>query len=94
MPLWYPDVSVGPLLNVQRVRTNLFMDYGYGNSLINQNPVSQAYTSVGAEVTFDVNLFRLLPQFDIGFRYSYRVSPQTNYDKPYLFELLVGSINF
>jgi hypothetical protein len=89
MPLWYPDVSVGPLLNVQRIRTNLFMDYGYGNSVINQNSSSQAYTSMGAEVTFDINVFRLLPQFDLGFRYSYGLSPSVT-----KFELLVGTINF
>ncbi|HMQ00511.1 MAG TPA: hypothetical protein PKC24_12075, partial [Cyclobacteriaceae bacterium] len=31
LPLWYPDISIGPLLNIQRVKTTLFYDYGQGS---------------------------------------------------------------
>ncbi|MBX2900005.1 MAG: hypothetical protein KF775_10145 [Cyclobacteriaceae bacterium] len=89
LPVWYPDVHLGPLVNVQRVRANLFLDYGFGSSLINNRAYSATYLSTGAEVKFDVNLLRTLPQFDFGFRYSYGLNPATT-----RFELLLSSINF
>ncbi|MGC4022360.1 MAG: hypothetical protein QM734_10615, partial [Cyclobacteriaceae bacterium] len=47
------------------------------------------YVSTGVEVKFDINVMRLLPQLDIGFRYPKGLTPSTS-----LFELLIGSINF
>jgi len=70
-PIWYPDIAIGPLLNIQRVRGNAFLDYAYGES--ETFNTSQAYTSVGGELKFDVNIFRFLPQLDLGIRYSYGV---------------------
>lgn len=89
LPVWYPDLAIGPLLNVQRVRLNGFIDYGFGSSTFGSRTITQTYTSIGAEVKFDINLVRLLPQFDIGFRYSYGLTPSTT-----LFEVLVGNFNF
>lgn len=90
MPVWYPDVNVGPLLNIQRVRLNAFMDYGFGSTTIsNRLPDTEAYLSTGAEVKFDINILRMLPQLDIGFRYSYGISPAVT-----RFELLLGTLNF
>ncbi len=86
-PLGYPDLALGPLLNIQRIRLNGFIDYGFGNSPLFER--SQTYTSVGGEVKFDINVFRFLPQFDIGFRYSVGLQPSTT-----LFEVLIGNINF
>ncbi|MBK7651284.1 MAG: hypothetical protein IPJ20_11905 [Flammeovirgaceae bacterium] len=77
LPIWYPDVALGPILNIQRVRLNAFLDYGYGSSVINQKPTTKSYLSTGGELKFDINIFRLLPQMDIGFRYSYGISPST-----------------
>jgi hypothetical protein len=85
LPVWYPDLQIGPLLNIQRVRANLFFDYGFGSS----GTFVQSYSSTGAEVKFDINIMRFLPQFDIGFRYSYGISPSTT-----RFELLIGTFNF
>ena len=86
MPVWYPDIAIGPLLNIQRVRVNGFFDYGFGSS---SSSNSKTYTSAGVEVKLDVNVMRLLPQLDIGFRYSKGLNPATS-----LFELLIGTINF
>jgi hypothetical protein len=85
MPVWYPDIAVGPLLNVQRVRMNGFVDYAFGQT----STMNKTYSSAGVEVKFDINVMRLLPQLDIGFRYSKGLTPSTS-----LFELLVGTINF
>ncbi len=89
LPIWYPDVALGPLLNFQRLRLNTFVDYGFGLIKTNRGNRSFSYTTVGAEVKLDLNLMRFLPQFDIGFRYSYGVAPSVS-----KFELLIGTFNF
>lgn len=89
LPLWYPDLNLGPLVNVQRVRANAFFDYGAGSSNVNQQVRRQTYLSTGVEVKFDVNVLRLLPQLDIGFRYSYGIDPSVS-----KFEFLMGTLNF
>ncbi|WP_333819390.1 hypothetical protein [Ohtaekwangia sp.] len=89
LPLWYPDIALGPLLNVQRVRANLFFDYGYGSTVYPKEVVSQEYVSTGAEMKFDINIMRFLPQIDVGFRYSYGIRPSVT-----KFELLIGTFNF
>ena len=88
LPIWYPDFAIGPLINIQRIRFNGFIDYGYGIGRFGQN-ASQVYTSTGFEVKLDLNVMRLLPQFDIGFRYSVGIKPSTS-----LFEVLIGTFNF
>jgi hypothetical protein len=87
LPLWYPDIAVGPIVNFQRVRGNAFIDYAYGSSPLFQN--SQQYTTVGGELKFDVNIMRFLPQWNFGVRYSYAVETQT----PKV-EFLMGTIGF
>ncbi|MEO5599736.1 MAG: hypothetical protein ABIR06_02295 [Cyclobacteriaceae bacterium] len=87
LPLWYPDVSIGPLLNFQRLRANLFFDYGFGQSRLFES--SQEYRSVGVEAKLDINILRFLPQFDIGVRFTKGISPSTTE-----FEVLIGTFNF
>lgn len=94
MPLWYPDLSIGPLLNIKRVRANSFVDYAFGTNAMLQRAQpdensSYSYMSVGGELKFDINIMRFLPEFDIGFRYSYGVQPKAS-----VFEVLVGTFNF
>jgi hypothetical protein len=87
MPIWYPDIAVGPLVNFQRVRGNAFIDYAYGQS--KSFGFSHTYTSIGGELKFDVNVMRFLPQLNFGFRYSYAL--ETNTPK---IEFILGSIGF
>ena len=87
LPLWYPDIAVGPLLNFQRLRANLFFDYAVGESPL--FGTSQEYSSVGIEAKLDLNILRFLPQFDIGVRYSVGLKPSTRE-----FEVLLGTFNF
>jgi len=67
---------------------NGFLDYGFGSGRFG-SAQTQTYTSTGFEVKFDINVMRLLPQLDIGFRYSVGIQPSTS-----LFEVLIGTINF
>lgn len=87
LPLWYPDVAIGPLLNVQRFRGNIFFDYGFGSSPTRE--VTQTYNSIGGELRMDFNVMRYLPQINVGFRYSYGLQPSVT-----RFELLLGLVNF
>ena len=89
LPVWYPDFTAGPWLNVQRIRANVFFDYGFGSSTFPDGQVSRTYTSTGVEVKFDINIMRFLPQFDIGFRYSYGIDPSTTQ-----FEVLIGTFRY
>lgn len=89
LPVWYPDIAIGPLLNIQRVRANGFFDYGYGQGGLNSTTLTQTYMSAGIEVKVDVNVMRFLPQLDFGVRYSMGIKPSTS-----LVEILIGSINF
>jgi hypothetical protein len=104
LPLWYPDIAIGPLLNIQRLRANLFADYAFGSSTFFETVRSQTNASVGVEMKLDINILRFYPKFDIGFRYSYgqeqRTSklgqqPTTGFtDTVAKFELLIGTFNF
>lgn len=91
LPVWYPDIALGPLLNIQRLRMNGFVDYGFGTSQFGQNePQSTTYLSTGFEVKVDINILRFLPQFDIGVRYSVGILPNS----VTTVEFLLGTINF
>lgn len=93
MPLWYPDLALGPLLNVKRVRVNAYFDYAFGSdpklTSITNEVQSASYASAGGELKFDINVMRFLPEFDIGIRYSYGIQPSAT-----KFELLIGAFNF
>ena len=87
MPIWYPDIAIGPLINLQRLRTNFFYDYGYGYSPTYD--VIRQYGSVGIEGKIDFNILRFLPQIDMGVRYSVGLQPSET-----RFEILIGTVHF
>jgi hypothetical protein len=94
LPIWYPDLSMGPLLNVKRIRFNGFADYAFGDnpqlrSLAPNRTTTATYLSVGGELKLDINIFRFLPELDLGFRYSYGIQPSAS-----VFEFLLGTFNF
>ena len=82
------DWHLGPILNLQRVYINGFYDYGIGRGRID-NEVDEELKSFGAEVSFNFNLFRLLPLIDMGIRYSYR--PDFNDE---VIEVIFGGVTF
>lgn len=95
LPLLYPDLSIGPWLYFQRIKAEMFFDFGSGKaSVTNQDVnlgynISKNYYSTGVELTFDFNLMRALPLLELGVRYSY--VPENAQAK---FEFLVGSFGF
>lgn len=102
-PIWYPDISLGPIVNIQRIKANLFYDYGRGegfNYFYNFEeqyyipvPNGATYNSYGGELTVDVNIFRLLPQFEIGFR-AVNLKENTSSSGGWIYEFLIGNIAF
>lgn len=98
MPVWYPDLALGPVLNLKRIRANGFIDYCFADNPVFRNQFgpsnpdlvsSASYLSTGIEVKFDINVFRFMPELDLGFRYSYGIQPSAS-----LFEFLIGTFNF
>jgi len=101
LPVWYPDVALGPLVNIQRLRANVFYDFGqalgsnyfYADSgRVYLSSSDRYYHSVGAEFTVDVNVMRLLPQLDLGVRTTY-INP-TNSGRRLVVEFVLGTLNF
>ena len=73
-PLLYPDLRIGPLLYIQRIRADLFFDYGYGRTYIQQPNYfyqQQEFMSTGIELKFDFNVVRFYPKIEIGVGYYY-----------------------
>lgn len=103
LPLWYADIALGPILNVQRVKANLFYDFGKGTGrqyYYDPNSTNayfstseELYQSLGVETTFDFNVMRFLPKFEAGFRTTYRFSNAYN-SSGLVVEFLVGNIGF
>jgi hypothetical protein len=87
LPVWYPDIAIGPLINFKRLRANGFVDYSFGASKLYQR--NSEYASAGVEVKLDLNIMRFYPQFDIGVRYTRGLTPATSQ-----IELLIGTFNF
>lgn len=109
LPIWYPDVAIGPVLNIKRVKTNFFYDYGKGigksyffltDSLGTSNQTlyfsnnSAVYNSFGMEITFDINVMRALPELEIGVRYVYTTANKIFEQADSKIEFIIGNISF
>lgn len=68
LPLLYPDISIGPVLYVKRIKANLFFDYAEGKT----DSHSKYMRSMGTELTADMHVLRFLLPFDMGTRFAYR----------------------
>lgn len=79
LPLWYPDISLGPIANLQRIKAMLFYDQAFGDR-------TTRYQTAGIDITFDFNLGRIAQLlFDAGIRMMY--FPQTRTTS---MELVIG----
>ncbi|MCS7018793.1 MAG: hypothetical protein RMJ87_12445 [Cytophagales bacterium] len=81
LPLWYPDISLGPVANLQRIKAMLFYDYAFADR-------NTSYQTLGIDLTTDFNLGRMAQLlFDAGIRLMY--FPQTRTTG---IELVVGRV--
>ena len=76
MPLFYPDLSLGKLLYLKRVKTSLFADFSYQEGNIYNNgdvngSFSQNISSYGLELTGNMHFLRFYAPVEMGFRAAY-----------------------
>ena len=64
-PIWYPDLSVDPLVNFKRLSLEGFVDYGYGENYFNNS--TQVMRSFGLTLGLDGNLFRFKEMLGLKF---------------------------
>jgi hypothetical protein len=67
-PFAYPDLALGPVVYLKRLKANLFYDGGVGLT----NGVSRKLQSTGVEISSDLHILRFIFPLDIGFRFGYR----------------------
>jgi len=67
-PVAYPDISLGPVMYLKRLKANLFYDGGLGST----HGQDTKLQSTGIEITSDLHVFRFIFPLDIGFRIGYR----------------------
>ena len=77
LPLFYPDLSIGSLIYIKRVKGYLFADYSLIKHYKRESPTSeQKIHSYGLDLRFDMHLLRSIAPLDIGLRSAYL--PETN----------------
>ena len=67
-PLLYPDLSLGPILFIKRVKTTLFYDHAIATT----NNETTDFNSIGIDLTADMHILRFLAPFDLGLRTIYK----------------------
>ena len=90
-PIAYPDLSIGRFLYIQRLKTNIFTDFGMGSlTMLNGRTAnySKQYNSVGIDLSADFNIMRLRQSFEIGVRAIYTADGRA------IFQPLVIDIGF
>ncbi|RLD46979.1 MAG: hypothetical protein DRI86_01720 [Bacteroidetes bacterium] len=80
IPLLYPDISISSLAYIKRVKTYLFADYLFGDDL---------YSSIGADIRFDVHFLRTIAPVDIGLRTSF-VTDYSNNEQQVVYQFLLS----
>ncbi|HLO59290.1 MAG TPA: hypothetical protein VK179_11145 [Bacteroidales bacterium] len=72
-PLVYPDLALGPLIYIKRIRANLFYDISYGKDI---RSISKGYTgnfnSYGTDLLLDFHALRILFPVSAGIRMGYK----------------------
>jgi hypothetical protein len=82
LPIMYPDLSLGAIAYLKRIKADLFFDYGlnqfrYIDDITgNINMAKDNMYSAGFELTADYHLFRIQFPLTSGLRYSFL--PETN----------------
>ena len=90
LPVIYPHIHIGPLLNIQRIRYTSFINTAIIEGVTgDDNYIEERPFGFGGELYFDVNFFRQTSVFNLGVRWSY----VNLMSKPKI-ELLLSSITF
>jgi len=73
LPVIYPDLSLGPVIYLKRLRADLFHDLSFGKDIIEGNAgrFSGSYRSDGIEIVADFHLGRIIFPISAGVREGY-----------------------
>ena len=73
LPLFYPDLNIGPILYIKRIRATLFNDYMIGYKLYYPDfpLIEKTFFSQGFDLYADYHVFRFIFEFSTGVRLSY-----------------------
>ena len=78
-PILYPDLEIGSLLYLKRIRGALWTDYLVGTNVIIHDPEphyeDRTYTTFGLDLVADMNIFRITFPLSLGGRMTYE--PET-----------------
>ncbi len=80
LPLWSPDLSIGSLAYIRRIRLGGFYDYLNGSI----GGDSRTYESVGGSIRFEFNVFRIRYPLELGVQYAYKLK-----DNDYQISILI-----
>ncbi len=83
LPLFYPDMRIGGLAYIKRIKADLFYDYSsiQLDEVLNVKPqTNTTLQSAGVELTTDVNFLRFIFPFELGVRTSYLFNKRFNFD--------------
>ena len=87
LPLFYPDLRLGSLIYLKKVRANMFYDYGKGR----ERGISEIYRSYGSAVLFGFHMLRFVAPIEMGIRLVY--VPETNkFTTDFLFAVYFGGL--
>jgi hypothetical protein len=79
-PMLYPDLEIGSLLYLKRIRGALWTDYLVGTNVIIHDPdhhyEDRNYMTCGVDLVADMNIFRISFPLSVGGRVSYE--PETS----------------
>ena len=75
-PIAYPDLAIGPLLYLKRIRGNLFYDVALNSFKQENHWVNQKLSSRGFDLTADFHFLRIIFPINAGVRLIY--VPQLN----------------
>jgi hypothetical protein len=86
-PLAYPDLSLGPLAYITRIRADLYAGYAIGGSLSD----GKRYASYSGDIIFDGHLLRFVAPLEFGLRTTY-VPDQQDWFFSFLFQIKFDDI--
>jgi len=74
-PILYPDLEIGSLVYLKRIRGSVWTDHMPGTNVIIHEPEPHyedaSYTTCGADLVFDMNIFRISFPLSVGGRIIY-----------------------
>jgi hypothetical protein len=90
-PFWYPDLALGPVVYLKRVKASVFWDYASGERRDSKNQlIREEYQSLGLDLTADMHVLRFLAPFDMGLRTIY-LPEESDLQFQFLFSMDINS---